>query len=224
MFWYSLWHVYFFVFIGQCLWIYLRENVLEINHHTFARLHSYSKSWTLLKKVIQINSTHNEGLSPSCKVLFFGRLAKFLGTALGFFSALLQCSQFIRIFNFFWPEHWRDFITRNLHLMHQFGIVLVLLIYMCIYFNMTGSLRIHKRNENKTKTPMKCTQFITKTLSSPFFFSSTCAARRSLAVRLCDLVDFCHDGSEYCLTGNVCTFVSYSLNYYTAKETCALCL
>jgi hypothetical protein len=68
-------------------------------------------------KVNIINSTQNEGLSPSCTDLSFDRFGSILWHYIWFLSAL---SHFLFGFPAFKPEHhWRDLISRNAHLVHQ---------------------------------------------------------------------------------------------------------
>jgi hypothetical protein len=53
------------------------------------------------KKVILINSSQNEGLSPSCIALSFNAFGSVSWRSMGDFSALLQFSLFVSDFQFF---------------------------------------------------------------------------------------------------------------------------
>jgi hypothetical protein len=74
---------------------------------------------TVKKKVNLINTSQNEGSSPSCLALSFDRFGSISWNST--FSALLQFSHFFfSDFHLFRPEyHWRELISRNAHLVHQ---------------------------------------------------------------------------------------------------------
>jgi hypothetical protein len=76
---------------------------------------------TVKKKVNFINSSENEGLSPSCIALSFDGFGSISWhTIWVFFSALIESSQCFLDFQLFRPEyHWRDLSSRNAHLVHQ---------------------------------------------------------------------------------------------------------
>jgi hypothetical protein len=72
---------------------------------------------TVKKKVNFIHSTQNEGLSPSCIALSFDGFGSISWHSIWVLSAL---SYFFSGFPTFRHEHhWRDFISRNVHLVHQ---------------------------------------------------------------------------------------------------------
>jgi hypothetical protein len=72
---------------------------------------------TVKKKVNFINSTQNEGLSPSCIALSFDGFGSISWHPIWVLSAL---SHFFSRFPTFRPEHhWRDLIRRNAHLVYQ---------------------------------------------------------------------------------------------------------
>jgi hypothetical protein len=75
-------------------------------------------NWTVKEKVNFINSSQNEGLSPSCIALSFGGF----GSISGHFAYVLTVFTIISDFILFRSDHhWRDFISRNAHLVHQNG-------------------------------------------------------------------------------------------------------
>jgi hypothetical protein len=74
-------------------------------------------NWTVKKNVNSMNSSQNEGLSPSCIALSFDGF----GSICGVFRALLQFSHFFPTFQLFRSEHhWGDLVTWNAHLVHQY--------------------------------------------------------------------------------------------------------
>jgi hypothetical protein len=78
-------------------------------------------NWPVNKKVNIINSSQNEGLSPSgnsskLRLIWLNFIAPFFG----FHPTALSDFTFFPDFQLFRPEHhWRDLSSRNAHLEHQ---------------------------------------------------------------------------------------------------------
>jgi hypothetical protein len=71
---------------------------------------------SLLKNVNFINSSQNEGLSPSCKTLSFDGFGSISWHSIWLFWLLYSFHNF---FFRFPTYHWRDLISENVHLVHQ---------------------------------------------------------------------------------------------------------
>jgi hypothetical protein len=78
-------------------------------------------NWTVKKKVNFVNSSQNEGFSPSGIDLSFDRFGSILWHSVWFsFDGYFRFHISPPDFQLFWPEHHlRDFSSRNAHLVHQ---------------------------------------------------------------------------------------------------------